>query len=182
MFPGTTLFGVILILIIVVSLIILLIRKPHIPLPFSFEGKSSKGKEEVQTVPKPCPHYFGYLGEHPKNTPIPQECGSCTKIVECQVELNTLRTLPRKEETPEKPTPIVQAAESPKVPSESVEVPQITKEKRVSTPSGHPQLRPPDCPHFFGYLRKIPKGIPMPDECFGCPKMVECLYYNAAPE
>ena len=30
-----------------------------------------------------CPHHFGYLGEHPKNTPIPNECLTCTKIMEC---------------------------------------------------------------------------------------------------
>jgi hypothetical protein len=30
-----------------------------------------------------CPYYFGYLGEHPRNTPIPNECLTCTKIMEC---------------------------------------------------------------------------------------------------
>jgi len=30
-----------------------------------------------------CPHYFGYLKEHPKNTPIPNECLTCTKIMQC---------------------------------------------------------------------------------------------------
>jgi hypothetical protein len=30
-----------------------------------------------------CPHHFGYLKEHPKNTPIPNECLTCTKIMEC---------------------------------------------------------------------------------------------------
>jgi len=30
-----------------------------------------------------CPHHFGYLREHPKNTPIPNECLTCTKIMEC---------------------------------------------------------------------------------------------------
>ncbi len=30
-----------------------------------------------------CPHSFGYLKEHPKNTPIPNECLTCTKIMEC---------------------------------------------------------------------------------------------------
>jgi len=32
-----------------------------------------------------------------------------------------------------------------------------------------------DCLHQFGYLRTLPKNAPIPDECFGCPKIVECL-------
>jgi outer membrane biosynthesis protein TonB len=30
-----------------------------------------------------CPHHFGYLRDHPKNTPIPNECLTCTSIMEC---------------------------------------------------------------------------------------------------
>lgn len=30
-----------------------------------------------------CPYRFGYLREHPKNTPIPNECLTCVKIMEC---------------------------------------------------------------------------------------------------
>jgi len=30
-----------------------------------------------------CPHHFGYLKEHPKNIPIPNECLTCTKIMQC---------------------------------------------------------------------------------------------------
>lgn len=37
------------------------------------------------TKPSGCPHHFGYLKEHPKNTPIPNECLTCTKIMECLV-------------------------------------------------------------------------------------------------
>jgi type IV secretory pathway VirB10-like protein len=31
------------------------------------------------------------------------------------------------------------------------------------------------CPHKFGYLNSLPKNTPIPDECFGCPQIVECL-------
>ena len=31
------------------------------------------------------------------------------------------------------------------------------------------------CPHKFGYLRTLPKNTPIPDECFGCSKILECL-------
>ena len=34
------------------------------------------------------------------------------------------------------------------------------------------------CVHHFGYLRNHPKNIPIPDECFGCPKALRCLSLN----
>ena len=32
-----------------------------------------------------------------------------------------------------------------------------------------------DCLHFFGYLGSLPKNTPIPGECFGCEKIVDCL-------
>jgi hypothetical protein len=31
------------------------------------------------------------------------------------------------------------------------------------------------CPHKFGYLKTLRKNAPIPDECFGCPQILECL-------
>lgn len=31
------------------------------------------------------------------------------------------------------------------------------------------------CSHKFGYLSSLPKNTPLPDECFGCPQIIECL-------
>jgi hypothetical protein len=31
------------------------------------------------------------------------------------------------------------------------------------------------CPHEFGYLRGLPKNKSIPEECFGCQKIVDCL-------
>lgn len=31
------------------------------------------------------------------------------------------------------------------------------------------------CKHFFGFLKKRPKNMPIPDECLTCDKMIECL-------
>jgi len=31
------------------------------------------------------------------------------------------------------------------------------------------------CTHKFGYLKSLPKNTPLPDECFGCPQILECL-------
>lgn len=35
-----------------------------------------------------------------------------------------------------------------------------------------------DCMHQFGYLRTFPKNSPIPDECFGCERIVDCLVNN----
>jgi hypothetical protein len=172
MLSGTTLFGFALVLIIGTALIILLIRKPHIPMPFSSEEKTNKDKEESQTIPKPCPHHIGYLSAFPKNTPIPKECRGCTKIMECQVGLNKLQKLFREEE-PSKETLKEEAPEEEEAP-EQIEAP------KPKTPSETIHARPPECSHFFGYLKGIPKNTLIPDECFRCPKMVQCIYYNAA--
>jgi len=31
------------------------------------------------------------------------------------------------------------------------------------------------CKHKFGHLKTLPKNTPIPDECFGCPQILECL-------
>jgi Ca2+/Na+ antiporter len=33
----------------------------------------------------------------------------------------------------------------------------------------------PECAHYFGYLRTLPKNTPIPDECFGCTRIMECF-------
>jgi len=30
-----------------------------------------------------CAHHLGYLKRRPKNTPIPEECLTCTKMIDC---------------------------------------------------------------------------------------------------
>jgi len=35
-----------------------------------------------------------------------------------------------------------------------------------------------ECMHHFGYLRTLPRGTPVPDECFGCKKILRCLFPN----
>lgn len=37
------------------------------------------------------------------------------------------------------------------------------------------------CHHEFGFLYDLPKNTPIPDECFGCPQIVECLK-NSKPK
>ena len=74
----------------------------------------------------------------------------------------------------------------PEEPTKRVETSRITTEKLSGPPAEKQsapaakfkQLRPPECRHFYGYLKKIPKNTSIPDECFGCLRMVDCLYYD----
>lgn len=43
----------------------------------SIENKGSESSE--------CPETFGYLANRPKDAPIPQECLSCQKMVDCML-------------------------------------------------------------------------------------------------
>jgi hypothetical protein len=43
-----------------------------------------------------------------------------------------------------------------------------------STESEFSDKSPKGCPHFFGYLRYLPKGSAAPDNCYSCPIMVDC--------
>jgi len=39
--------------------------------------------EKAERAPSKCPHHFGYLADHPKSAPIPEECLTCQKMLEC---------------------------------------------------------------------------------------------------
>jgi hypothetical protein len=58
------------------------IEKPKLTSMVSTETEKSR-----DIHPSGCPHHFGYLKEHPRNTPIPNECLTCTKIMECLVRV-----------------------------------------------------------------------------------------------
>lgn len=40
-------------------------------------------KEESESDEVKCGHFLGYLKKRPKNTPIPDECLTCSKMIEC---------------------------------------------------------------------------------------------------
>jgi len=180
MYLGATLFGVVLVLIIVFTLAFLLIRKPS----FSFGGISAetiqletgsrKSREGTKKVSEKCPNYLGYLREIPKNTRIPNECLTCTKMMECQ-GLDAFR----REEASEKATEMTQAVRGSQKPLEQVEPQKIMEKRQVPTiPQKRLQERPSGCLNFFGYLRNMPKNALIPDECLDCSKMVECQELN----
>jgi len=57
--------------------------------------------------------------------------------------------------------------------TESKEIPK--QEKTMPVAKTGPASSKRDCFHHFGYLRTFPKNSPIPDECFGCEKIVDCL-------
>ena len=47
------------------------------------EKNAKKEKEKAKEVK--CPYHFGYLKEKDKNLPIPEECLTCPKMLECML-------------------------------------------------------------------------------------------------
>ena len=52
------------------------------------EEPTVKPPEKEEKGPSGCPQHFGYLANRPKNEPIPQECLTCLKIVNCMLKLS----------------------------------------------------------------------------------------------
>jgi hypothetical protein len=50
--------------------------------------RSNQQKSEAEIEEKDgkkCSHHFGYLVKHPKNSPYPEECLLCSRLLECIV-------------------------------------------------------------------------------------------------
>ena len=95
-------------------------------------------------------------------------------------------TLVKTQETiDEEPSPVVENQETPEEPTETiqsranVEIEEDQKKKKdKETKKSFFLFGKKDfegCAHKFGYLRSLPKNTPIPDECFGCPQILECL-------
>jgi len=81
---------------------------------------------------------------------------------------------------------IEQKQEVPKT-SEKLEAPKTEKEQPptplpIQTPTSRPMSidmglpkGSQDCAHHFGYLKTLPRNTPIPDECFGCTRIMECF-------
>jgi len=57
-----------------------------------------------------------------------------------------------------------------------VEHQKLTEKRREAA-----EKRTSKCSHYFGYLKNRPKNSPFPDECLGCPRIVECLLKKEEP-
>ena len=46
--------------------------------------RACENRERISSSEKvECPHHFGYLKKRPKNTPIPDTCLTCEKMIQC---------------------------------------------------------------------------------------------------
>jgi hypothetical protein len=74
--------------------------------------------------------------------------------------------------------------EVPRMPqfAKSFEAPKVEDEPSLVEPSKLSSAGHSACPHYFGYLKKLPKNVPIPDECLGCLRIVECLHSSPVPE
>ena len=44
-----------------------------------------------------------------------------------------------------------------------------------------PALSTKECPARFGFLQRLPRGGTIPEECYVCPQLVECLGFQRTP-
>jgi len=56
--------------------------------PVEEEEPMVKPPQKEEKAPSGCTHQFGYLAKRPKNDPIPQECLTCSKIVDCMLKMS----------------------------------------------------------------------------------------------
>ncbi len=70
----------------------------------------------------------------------------------------------------------VKIPETPEEPPEYSETPTTEEPIKPTEAPKSTEEKTPECPHYFGYLRKLPRNVPIPDECLGCLRIVECLH------
>jgi hypothetical protein len=100
-------------------------------------------------------------------TPIGAE--NCEKPGETPVSTQPAQESGEKSDTLPKPE---QSPSQEKVLGEEKTTPNAESEFSDKSPKG--------CPHFFGYLRYLPKGSSAPDNCYSCPIMVDCYAIDRA--
>lgn len=122
----------------------------------STETKEHRENEKPVQMPRPLPQTF----PPPKPLEVRASNGRPPTPMNPPVRTAPVETQTRQEP----PTPVR---------SEIRETPRQEK----AAPSARAELTPTrkDCLHHYGYLHSLPKNTPIPDECFGCPKIVDCL-------
>lgn len=64
--------------------------------------------------------------------------------------------------------PLTKTARPSAPPAKSQEASQLVVSVENQSSNSH-------CLHHFCYLRTLPKNTPIPSECLGCPRVVECM-------
>lgn len=87
-------------------------------------------------------------------------------------ELEKSLTTPENKKVPEEPAEGIQTKAGIEI-EENQKKKEVKKAKKSFFIFGKSNFE--GCQHKFGYLRTLPKSTPIPDECFGCPEILECL-------
>lgn len=122
----------------------------------STETKEYREKEKPVQMPNPLPQTL----PPPKPLEVRTSIGKPPMQTNPPVRITPVETQARQEP----PTPVRSGIrETPK------------QEKAAPPPRAELTPTRKDCLHHYGYLHSVPKNTPIPDECFGCPKIVDCL-------
>lgn len=142
---------------------VLMKLKPTTEEKQNLEPRTNVDKEKPQTIQSPQP-----ARTLPLLSPKPQE----SSVISGKPSAPLTQT--SKPASPESQArPAITNPPSPRI--ENREIPR--QNKSVPPPPSKAELTPTrkDCIHFYGYLHSLPKNTPIPDECFGCVKIVDCL-------
>ncbi|UCE16037.1 MAG: hypothetical protein JSV12_09360, partial [Candidatus Bathyarchaeota archaeon] len=154
-------------LLIAITIIIILYVTFLLRLKPSTKTTINKQPEKVLPAEKPAPspstqpELFTEEQTPPENPIMPEKAEPAISV-KIPESLETSETL---EEPLEYETPTIE---------ESVEPLETLESKEEALPP----TNPPECPHYFGHLKKLPKNLPIPDECLGCLRIIECLHQN----
>lgn len=58
----------------------------------------------------------------------------------------------------------------------NIAIPKSSKKKELV--NSRSQEDPVECPHHFGFLKTLTFGSSVPEGCYGCSQMIECLRSN----
>jgi hypothetical protein len=125
------------------------------------------------------------IGDQTRRLEIPEEP---RKPVEASETREKLFVPVGNREVPEEPEVQIETGEVPEIPKmpeepvESFEFPKAEEETLAAKPPKVSPKSSSECPHYFGYLKKLPKNVPIPDECLGCVRIMECLHSSPVPE
>jgi hypothetical protein len=126
----------------------------------SQEPRTNVDREKPQPIQAPQP-----LKTFP-SSPKPVESSTISK------PSAPLTQIPRPTPTESQAKPSIPTPTPSRI--ESREPPRQNKTAQVPVKAELTPTRK-DCIHFYGYLHSLPKNTPIPDECFGCVKIVDCL-------
>jgi hypothetical protein len=110
--------------------------------------------------------------------------GQLVQAVEIKTQIGA-ENVEKPGETPVSTQPAQESVEKSDVllKPEQSHSPERALVEEATTPNAESEFSdksPKGCPHFFGYLRYLPKGSIAPDNCYSCPIMVDCYAIDRA--